>query len=145
MIASRFLIRLAVGPLLIGALASCSAADFGVIPSSQNWTIFDGEQFAQVTIDKGGAMSQEAGGRVFSYGVTATCSMPIPLSGNWSGTAVRITSTGGACGAGYILTMTGTANGAYGDGDSMSGTYRISYSGKLSGVDTGNWTGTLVH
>jgi len=96
-----------------------------------------------MTIDKGGAINQGSG--VYTQDVTGNCSFPVPLSGNWSGTAVHITSTGGACNAGYILTMDGTASGAYGTAEWMSGTYRISYSGVFSGVDVGTWTATLSH
>ena len=52
MIASRLLVRLAVAPLLVGLIASCSAADFGGVPSTQRWIIFyENEPFAQVIID----------------------------------------------------------------------------------------------
>ena len=74
--------------------------------------------------------------------VTGTCSFLVPLSGNWNGSIVRLTSTGGACGVGYILTMDGTANGEYGDADVITGTYRITYSGAWSGGDSGTWRAT---
>jgi hypothetical protein len=41
--------------------------------------------------------------------------------------------------------MDGTANGNYGSAEAMSGTYRISYSGIWSGVDTGTWRASFSH
>ncbi|MDB4893552.1 MAG: hypothetical protein JWL61_5407 [Gemmatimonadetes bacterium] len=133
----------------VAGLASCSAVDFAGVPATQNWVLIDNQNNLGVitttymTIDKGGAMNQ--GGGPYKQFVTGTCSFTVPLSGNWNGNLVSITSTGGACGVGYILTMTGTANGAYGSAESMSGTYRISYSGAWSGADTGSWRATFSH
>ena len=132
-------------------LCSCSAADLLGTPSTQTWVLIDTQaqigdgirNVTYLTIDKGGAVNQGSG--AFKVDVTASCSYQVPLSGNWSGTAVHITSTGGGCGAGYILTMDGTANGAYGSATSMSGTYRISYSGIFGGVDAGTWSATYSH
>ncbi len=140
--------RFSVG-LLLAVATSCSAADLAGTPSTQSWVMIDDQNSlgrittTYLSIDKGGAINQGSG--TYVQDVTATCSFSVPLSGNWSGTAVHITSTGGNCGAGYILTMDGTANGAYGAADAMTGTYRISYSGKFSGVDNGTWRATLSH
>jgi hypothetical protein len=134
--------------LLVAGLVSCSAADFaGGVPATQHWVMIDNQNNLGVitttymTVDKGGAMNQGDG--PYKQYVTGTCSFTVPLSGNWNGNVVAITSTGGACGVGYILTMTGTASGEYGTAESMSGTYRISYSGLWSGADTGTWKATF--
>ncbi|CAN5367714.1 hypothetical protein BH09GEM1_BH09GEM1_26700 [soil metagenome] len=135
--------------LLLVVCASCSATDLLGAPSTQSWVMIDNQNYlgrittTYLVVDKGGAISQ--GGGPYVQDVTASCSFSVPLSGNWAGTAVHITSTGGSCGAGYILTMDGIANGSYGSADAASGTYRISYSGKFSGVDTGTWRATLSH
>ena len=130
--------------VLVSGLASCSAADFtGGVPATQHWVMYDNQNnlgvitMTYMTVDKGGAMNQGDG--AYKQYVTGTCYFYVPLSGNWNGNVVSITSTGGACGVGYILTMTGTASGEYGSAESMSGTYRISYSGAWSGADTGTW------
>ncbi|MHB1065760.1 MAG: hypothetical protein ACYC1Z_14945 [Georgenia sp.] len=134
--------------------AKCSVADLGgpaEVPASQAWVMIDnqsliGDGIRNVTnlvILKGGAIHQGQG--TWNVDVTASCSYQVILSGNWNGNIVRITSTGGGCGAGYILTMEGTANGTYGSATSMSGTYRISYSGIWGGVDTGTWRATFSH
>ena len=96
-----------------------------------------------VTVLKGGATSQ--GGGAYRMDVTGACSFTVPLSGNWNGSIIRLTSTGGACGVGYVLTMDGNTNGTYGDADSMTGTYRITYSGAWGGGDAGTWSATLSH
>jgi len=133
----------------VAGLTSCSAADFGGVPATQNWLLIDNQNQLGVitttylTIDKGGAMSQ--GGGPYKMYVTNSCTFTVPLSGNWNGNAVLMTSTGGGCGVGYILTMTGTATGEYGSSESMSGTYRISYSGGWSGAETGTWRATFNH
>jgi hypothetical protein len=135
--------------VLLNFAAACSAADLLGIPSSQSWVMIDNAfnlgriTTTYLTIDKGGAISQ--GSAAYRQDVTASCSYSVPLSGNWNGKLVRITSTGGGCKAGYILTMDGTANGEYGTADSMTGTYRISYNGVFSGVETGTWRATLSH
>jgi len=133
-------------------LAGCSMADFGGlgdVPSTQRWLIIDEENnigaitTTFMTVDKGGAMNQDSGPyRAF---VTNSCSYTVPLSGNWNGTAVRITSTGGGCGEGYILTMTGTANDVYGKATTMAGTYKISYTGPNAGSFSGNWNASFDH
>jgi hypothetical protein len=134
--------------VLVGGI-SCSAADLLGTPSTQSWIMIDNQnKLGRITttylvVDKGGAISQ--GGGPYVQDVTASCSFQVPLSGNWAGTAVHITSTGGGCSAGYILTMDGVANGAYGSADAASGTYRISYSGRFTGVDNGTWRATLSH
>jgi hypothetical protein len=131
------------------ALTSCSAIDLAGVPATQSWLLIDNQNnlgritTTYVTVDKGGAINQ--GGGVYRQDVTATCSFPVTLSGNWNGALVHITSTGGACGVGYILTMDGTANGEYGSADNATGTYRISYSGAWSGVETGTWRATYTH
>ncbi len=135
--------------LLVALGTSCSAADLMGVPSSQSWLIIDNDNLlgrittTYVDVLKGGATSQ--GGGAYRMDVTATCSFLVPLSGNWNGKIIRLTSTGGSCGAGYILTMDGTTNGEYGAADAMTGTYRISYSGVWSGVETGTWRASLVH
>jgi hypothetical protein len=142
--------RLSLCVLLLTLGTSCSAADLiGGPPSSQSWLVIDeDDQLGRITMTyvdvlKGGATSQAGG--VYRMDVTGTCSFTVPLSGNWNGQIIRLTSTGGACGVGYILTMDGNTNGEYGDADAMSGTYRISYNGAWSGVETGTWRATLVH
>lgn len=132
--------------LVFVVTAGCSAADLAGVPATQSWLLIDNQNnlgritTTYLSIDKGGAINQ--GGGVYRQDVTATCSFPVTLSGNWNGSLVRITSTGGGCGAGYILTMEGTANGNYGSATAMSGTYRISYSGVFSGVEVGTWRGS---
>ena len=48
----------------VAGLTSCSAADFGGVPATQNWVLIDNQNQLGVitttylTIDKGGAMSQ---------------------------------------------------------------------------------------
>jgi hypothetical protein len=141
--------RLSLCVLLLTAVTSCSAADLLGPPSSQSWLVIDeNEQLGRITMTyvdvlKGGATSQAGG--VYRMDVTGTCSFTVPLGGNWNGQIIRLTSTGGACGVGYILTMDGNTNGAYGDADAMTGSYRISYSGAWSGVETGTWRASLVH
>jgi hypothetical protein len=135
--------------LLLVFSSSCSAADLMGTPSTQEWLLIDNQNLlgrittTYLTVDKGGAISQ--GGGVYRMDVTGTCSFTVPLSGNWNGNLVHVTSTGGACGAGYILTMDGTANGAYGTADNATGTYRISYSGVWGGVETGTWRASFIH
>ncbi len=141
--------------LLVMALgAKCSVADLAgttELPASQAWVMIDdqsqiGDGIRNVTnlvILKGGAIHQGSG--TWKTDVTASCSYQVILSGNWNGNVVRITSTGGGCGAGYILTMDGTANGSYGDATAMSGTYRITYSGIWSGGDSGTWRASFNH
>lgn len=135
--------------LLVVLLGSCSAADLMGVPASQSWVLIDNmDQLGRITttymtIVKGGAISQGAGN--YRMDVTGTCSFTLSINGNWNGNLVRLTSTGGGCGAGYILTMDGTANGEYGKADTMSGTYRISYSGVWGGVETGTWKASLSH
>jgi hypothetical protein len=142
-------VRLPITALLLVLASSCSAADLTGAPSSQEWLLIDNQNLlgrittTYLTVDKGGAISQ--GGGVYRMDVTGTCSFTVPLSGNWNGNLVHVTSTGGACGAGYILTMDGTANGAYGSADNATGTYRISYSGVWGGVETGTWRASFVH
>jgi hypothetical protein len=139
-------------PLVVLVLAlgtSCSAADLLGVPSSQSWVVVDNQNnlgritTTYVTVLKGGATSQ--GGGAYRMDVTGTCSFTVPLSGNWNGSIIRLTSTGGACGVGYVLTMDGNTNGAYGDADSMTGTYRITYSGAWGGGDAGTWSASLSH
>ena len=119
------------------------------MPSSQVWLVVDEDNniadltFANVTVAKGGAISQGLGNS--RQTVTNSCAFQVPLSGNWNGTIVRITSTGGGCGVGYILTMEGNSQGEYGDATTWSGTYRISYTGAFSGTYTGDWRGSLDH
>ena len=139
--------RLSLCVLLLTSVTSCSAADFLGPPSSQSWLVIDDQnQLGRITMTyvdvlKGGATSQ--GGGAYRMDVTGTCSFTVPLSGNWNGKIIRLTSTGGSCGVGYILTMDGNTNAEYGSADSMTGTYRISYSGGWSGVETGTWRATL--
>ena len=126
-----------------------SCSDLLGPPASQNWLVIDEENelgritMTYVTVLKGGAISQ--GGGTYVQDVTGTCSFQVPLSGNWNGTIVRITSTGGACGVGYTLTMEGDANAKYGDGDSMDGTYHITYTGLWKGTYGGAWRATFSH
>jgi hypothetical protein len=135
--------------LLLTLGTSCSAADFTGPPSTQSWLVIDEDNLlgritmTYVDVLKGGATNQ--GGGVYRMDVTGTCSFTVPLSGNWNGRIIRLTSTGGSCGVGYILTMDGNTNGEYGDADAMSGTYRISYNGVWTGVETGTWRASLVH
>jgi hypothetical protein len=135
--------------LLLGLLTSCSAADFVGVPASQSWLVVDNQNnlgritTTYMSVLKGGAMSQ--GGGPYRMDVTAACSFLVPLSGNWNGSVVRITSTGGSCGVGYVLTMEGTSNGEYGDADTITGTYHITYNGAWSGGDSGSWRATLSH
>ncbi|MHB1071709.1 MAG: hypothetical protein ACYC3Q_02690 [Gemmatimonadaceae bacterium] len=144
--------RLLPALFLLTLGAKCSVADLAgtpEIPASQAWLMIDeqsqiGDGIRNVTnlvILKGGAIRQGQG--TWNTDVTASCSYQVILSGNWNGNIVRITSTGGGCGAGYILTMEGTANGNYGSATSMSGTYRITYSGIWSGGDAGTWRATF--
>lgn len=136
----------------VAMLAACSVADLsgpGSVPSTQRWLIIDDDNIIGtitttfVTVDKGGAMNQDSGPyRVF---VTNNCSYTVPLSGNWNGTAVRITSTGGSCGEGYILTMTGDANDVYGKATTMTGTYKVSYTGPNPGSFSGTWHASFDH
>ncbi len=144
--------RVVRGLSMLGLLAfatSCSAADLIGAPSSQSWVVIDNDNLlgrittTYVTVLKGGAISQ--GGGPYRMDVTATCSFLVPLSGNWNGNIVRVTSTGGGCGAGYILTMTGTATGEYGSSENISGTYSITYSGIWGGGESGTWRATLSH
>lgn len=142
--------RMPLLALVLSLLTSCSAADLiGVPPTSQEWLVVDNQNnlgritTTYVTVMNGGATSQ--GGGPYRMDVTASCSFLVPLSGNWNGSIVRITSTGGACGVGYVLTMDGTSNGDYGDADTITGTYRITYNGAWSGGDSGSWRATLVH
>ena len=129
--------------------ASCSAADLLGVPSSQSWVVIDDQNnlgritTTYVNILKGGSTTQ--GGGPYRMDVNATCSFTVPLSGNWNGQIIRLTSTGGACNVGYVLTMDGTTNGEFGSADSMTGTYRITYSNGWSGSDTGTWRATLSH
>ena len=135
--------RLSLCVLLLTSVTSCSAADFMGPPSTQGWLLIDNDALlgritmTYLDVTKGGATSQ--GAAPYRMDVTGTCSFTVPLSGNWNGKIIRLTSTGGSCGVGYILTMDGNTNGEYGSADSMSGTYRISYSGGWSGVETGTW------
>jgi hypothetical protein len=135
--------RLSLCVLLLTLGTSCSAADFLGPPSTQSWLVIDDDELlgritmTYVDVLKGGATSQ--GAAPYRMDVTGTCSFTVPLSGNWNGKIIRLTSTGGSCGVGYILTMEGNTNDEYGSADSMSGTYRISYSGAWSGVETGTW------
>ncbi|MBI1809623.1 MAG: hypothetical protein HYR75_06980, partial [Gemmatimonadetes bacterium] len=107
---------LSMVPLLLAL--SCDLANIagGGVPSTQYWTLQDvtgnlsSQPFTNVTVDKGGALSQLDS--PWRFPVNANCTVTMPLSGNWNGTAVHITSTGGGCGVGYILTMDGTASGA---------------------------------
>jgi hypothetical protein len=137
--------------LPLALLTSCSAADLLGTPSTQTWVLIDQQNeigggirnTTYLSIDRGGAVNQGEG--AYQVYVTDACYYTVPISGNWSGTAVHMTSTGGNCGAGYILTMDGTANGSYGKATSMSGTYRISYSGVFGGAANGTWTAEYSH
>jgi hypothetical protein len=136
--------------LVLTLLTSCSAADLiGAAPTSQEWLVVDNQNnlgritTTYVTVLNGGATSQAGG--PYRMDVTGSCSFLVPLSGNWNGSVVRLTSTGGSCGVGYVLTMEGTSNGNYGDADTITGTYRITYNGAWTGGDTGSWRATLVH
>jgi hypothetical protein len=146
MSASSHYRRLPLLALLVAFSASCSAADFTGVPSSQEWLVIDNQNtLGRITttylnVIKGGAASQ--GGGAYRMDVTGTCSFLVPLSGNWNGSIVRLTSTGGGCGVGYILTMDGTANGEYGDATLITGTYRVTYSGGWTGGDSGTWRAT---
>ncbi len=138
---ARSWLVLALVPVLTAA--SCDAASiFGAgVPPTQQWTISEQEgnfaaSLANVTVVKGGAISQANGSwRQFN----GNCGFSLPMSGNWNGQIVRITSTGSGCNVGYILTLEGNVNGNYGAGDKMTGTYRVTYSGAWSGGDSGTW------
>ena len=135
--------------VFVALTSSCSAADLIGVPASQSWLVVDNQNnlgritTTYISVLKGGATSQ--GGGPYRMDVTATCSFLVPLSGNWNGSIVRLTSTGGSCGVGYVLTMDGTSNGEYGDADTITGTYRITYNGAWTGGDTGTWRATLSH
>jgi hypothetical protein len=141
--------RLPVLVLLLALGSSCSAADLLGVPSSQSWVVIDDQNnlgritTTYVSILKGGSTTQ--GGGPYRMDVTSTCSFTVPLAGNWNGQIIRLTSTGGSCGVGYVLTMDGNTNGEYGSADSMTGTYRITYNGAWSGGDSGTWRATLSH
>jgi len=141
--------RLPFLAFLLALGTSCSAADLLGVPSSQSWVVIDNQNnlgritTTYVSVLKGGSTSQ--GASAYRMDVTGMCSFLVPLSGNWNGSIIRLTSTGGACGVGYLLTMDGNTNGEYGEADSMSGTYRITYSGAWSGGDSGTWSATLSH
>ncbi len=135
--------------LLITGAGSCSAGDLFGVPATQSWILYDNnEQLGRITstyltVTKGGAISQGQG--IYTMDVTASCSFLVPLSGNWNGSVVRITSIGGGCKVGYLLTMEGTATGEYGKSESISGTYRITYSGAWTGGESGTWRAGLSH
>lgn len=138
---------LVLAPLLAAASCDLGALTGGGVPASQSWIISDESGNISVqpqtymSVLKGGAMSQ---GPSPWHDGTTNCTFNIPLSGNWNGTVVIVTSTGGGCGIGYILTLTGTANGEYGTADRIDGTYRISYTGGWPS-SSGNWAAFLSH
>lgn len=139
LLARRWIVLL-IAPALAAANCNLLSPDE---PATQSWIVSDqdfllsAQPQTPITILKGGAISQD-GGSWYDFG-TPTCKFFMPLSGNWNGTIVRITSTGGSCGVGYILTLEGTANGKYGKADHMTGTYRITYSGGWTGGQSGAW------
>src|SRR3954471_6556741 len=91
--------RLSLCVLLLTSVTSCSAADFVGPPSSQSWLVIDNQNLlgrittTYVDVVKGGATSQ--GGGPYRMDVTGNCSFTVPLSGNWNGKIIHLTSTGG--------------------------------------------------
>lgn len=136
----------------LGRILSLTATMVGAacdVPASQTWVVSWmpdcglGPCGTNVTIDQGGAITQRGPGTKVTSD-DGQCTYLAPITGQWSGTIVMFTMSGG-CGDEQLQGFTqGAADGEYGSATSAQGRITWTFTHGIPSI-TQDWTAYLLH